>query len=904
MRTKPLFFLLMLAILCPASIKAADLVVSESDALGIARRQFHRQDVDYLIHRDSTSAYWTIFVDAEPMKGWKHDCYILTIPKLSPVPIALLYPSEIQKLDTPPTSYNLEPLLVKDRYGNHDESIPKVKALHPTLIDNEYAQKTYAVIISGGINKYSNHFRYWNDCSFIYQTLVNKYGIPKNHIYPIMSDGDNPNEDMEVWNYTTFISQPLDLDHDDENEIIQAATKENIRNTLEVLFSTMSKNDHLHIFVIDHGGRYKDNNSDNESRSTICLWEDENLDKSEWELKDVELAEMLAPICSKGINVNVVLGQCFSGGFIDDLTKIGCVVATASEADAGSWACKDIEYDEFVYHWICAVNEANHRGTKVKSDIDGNGRVTMEEAFLYAKINDREKESPQYISTPLYIGEDLAFNYIPHSVDIYVKDCEEDTGKEPNTVTDNFWISPSICVRNNPDKIFEHENPMYSSSHKNAYIYVRIYNRGRDEFDGNGKWIAAYWAEASTGITTKVWKGMEILANGLSTGGYVGSSQIGKIPPGGYIDVEIPWVLPDIMALEEGSSHYCLLVKIMDTPTDDLYENNKSYFDLKGSNNQAQKNLIIVKSKDLILNKEYNVLIRNTEEEATSYSLELIPCADTDVEFFERARLSMSMSKSISDAWEKGGSQYEEVEMPSINMDNTTLKTVNFVSPCGKLSNIVLPSTSSDYVKIRFDFTNKKGKQRNYMLDLIQRDSSGLIVGGERFIVDALIFSGELINPIIDVEPIPASGGAYSLSVKDNIFDTFQWLDGEDNIIGNIDNVVVTPDITNTKYSVIATDVEGEIGSASIDFSYLLGIESIKFIDDNVIVDFKSNDNEDSMLEFVSILDGETKLLYSLPKDMKTVSIETSRLDNGMYIVNYKIGMERIIDQKRIKIVR
>lgn len=66
----------------------------------------------------------------------------------------------------------------------------------------------------------SNYERYWNDCSFIYQTLVNKYGVPKENIFPLMSDGDNPNEDMRL---TTggFASQSLDLDNDGVNESMQ-----------------------------------------------------------------------------------------------------------------------------------------------------------------------------------------------------------------------------------------------------------------------------------------------------------------------------------------------------------------------------------------------------------------------------------------------------------------------------------------------------------------------------------------------------------------------------------------------------------------------------------------------------------------------------------------------------------
>ena len=69
-------------------------------------------------------------------------------------------------------------------------------------------------------------------------------------------------------------------------------------------------------------------------------------------------------------------------------------------------------------------------------------------------------ENPQHKSNPISVGEDLAFNNLPEAVDLYIKDNNEDTGKEPNLTTDVFWDSPSIWVRNKADGIEEHEIPI------------------------------------------------------------------------------------------------------------------------------------------------------------------------------------------------------------------------------------------------------------------------------------------------------------------------------------------------------------------------------------------------------------------------------------------------------------
>lgn len=99
-------------------------VITKNDALTIAQRQFIGKDVDYYI-RSNSSATWNIFVDAEPMKGWQHDCYVLTIPKTSTASVSNIVPRSVSR-KTPP-SEDYEPLLVKDRYGTNANSKPIVK---------------------------------------------------------------------------------------------------------------------------------------------------------------------------------------------------------------------------------------------------------------------------------------------------------------------------------------------------------------------------------------------------------------------------------------------------------------------------------------------------------------------------------------------------------------------------------------------------------------------------------------------------------------------------------------------------------------------------------------------------------------------------------------------------------
>lgn len=85
--------------------------ISLDEALEIAQNQFKDQDVDYYVLDDDLSG-WSIFVDAEPMKGWEHDCFILTFSKKT----TFVHNENVlvakRKLTLPPEG-NYVPLLVK-----------------------------------------------------------------------------------------------------------------------------------------------------------------------------------------------------------------------------------------------------------------------------------------------------------------------------------------------------------------------------------------------------------------------------------------------------------------------------------------------------------------------------------------------------------------------------------------------------------------------------------------------------------------------------------------------------------------------------------------------------------------------------------------------------------------------
>ena len=479
--------------------------VSYDEAISYVERLRAHDGVDiYSVEfkLEPSNNFWYVFVDEQPWKGWEHDCTLYAVSKRKLLNSLPTYTTVGLKL--PPQDAVLKAYSINSQTSPN----PNLKIIVPqdTLSNyiNEEAQNTYAIILSGGANPISNYERYWNDCSFIYQTLVNKYQVPKPHVKVIMADGTNTEADMRKADGSGYISSPLDLDFDGQPDIQYAATLENVTSVLDGFANTLTDNDHLFIYVIDHGGR---ETSLSHPSSYICLWGTQRL-------YDTTLATKLNNINAGSINV--VLGQCNSGGFVNHLSGNGRVIATACGANEYSWACSNIPYDEFVYHWTCAVSGQDKDGNPIDADLDNNDKVTMQEAFAYAQANDTQSETPMYDSSPESIGEDLAFNYIPEGVDLYIRDNVADTGKEPNTSFGYKWNSPDIYIRNQNDGLINprHQQPIADSQYKVLYVYTNITNRGSRDYNGSGKYLYLYWAEPMTLINPKVFRGEMTLYTG------------------------------------------------------------------------------------------------------------------------------------------------------------------------------------------------------------------------------------------------------------------------------------------------------------------------------------------------------------------------------------------------------
>jgi hypothetical protein len=327
------------------------------------------------------------FVDEYPYANWAHPCrYLFISKKDGKVEVKKRkYPPEYLETWEMLTSIPEDMETVKYDFSKNLQEVPS-----NILRSGINPLNCYAVIISGGMNMSNNWQRYWNDCSTIYSALVNVYGYLDDHIYILMSDGTDPANDRRI--ASGYDSSPLDLDGDGDADVQYAATRNNITTVFNTLSNNLTESDYLFIYTTDHG------DMSSGGQAYLLLWAGDVI-------YDYEFANEVNKVNAG--NISIVMEQCYSGGFVSDLAKLGRTVATACAENELSYGMGAYTYDAFVYYWTAAVAGHYPSGTPVNADYNNDGYVSMQEAFDYANIHDTMSETPQYNSVKNQLGEYL-----------------------------------------------------------------------------------------------------------------------------------------------------------------------------------------------------------------------------------------------------------------------------------------------------------------------------------------------------------------------------------------------------------------------------------------------------------------------------------------------------------------
>jgi len=267
-------------------------------------------------------------------------------------------------------------------------------------------QVKYAVLIAGGGSPANNHHRYWNDLKAMYN-ILKASGYNAANIYVIYADGVGRDASMPV-NYS--------------------ATRANISTVFNQLAAKMSSLDTLYIMMNDHGGGVmtvatggyppgnysgaidtngdevgesyseaamnKDLNGDGDKSDTVkidetlCLWYED--------ITDDQFAAELNKIQNVA-KITIQMKQCFCGGFTADLTKPNRIIMASASPTQPSWAHSSLNFGEFTYWYFAALTGNKPDGSgSVNADANGNGKISILEAYNFSRSHDTRPETPYY----------------------------------------------------------------------------------------------------------------------------------------------------------------------------------------------------------------------------------------------------------------------------------------------------------------------------------------------------------------------------------------------------------------------------------------------------------------------------------------------------------------------------
>lgn len=335
---------------------------------------------------------WLFFIDDVPRANWEHPCRFALVARTGAI--------QVVRASTPPKDMaGFTELTTWPRAQAVAKDVPAAEAGTALPGAGTDASHRYAVIISGGYDRYNNHARYWNDCSYFFKTLKAN-GFLQENISVIFADGTDPAIDN-----SNNENSNVDLNNDGVPDIGYSATKANITAVFDTLAGKLGSQDILYIFTTDHGGAAAGNPSPyNTAAVVLNLWGED--------ITNTEFAAEVNKVTAKA--VVAIFEQCFSGGMIEPLKGPNRVLMSAARFWELSYSMNAGDYDEFSFYLTESLADTS------KGDSNGDGIVTMEEAYSYALAKDSVQqetlddngdntgEHPSYYSNPWNLGRQIA----------------------------------------------------------------------------------------------------------------------------------------------------------------------------------------------------------------------------------------------------------------------------------------------------------------------------------------------------------------------------------------------------------------------------------------------------------------------------------------------------------------
>lgn len=687
-------------------------------------------------------------------------------------------------------------------------------------------QRTYVVMVGGYGTKDYQHLARYNNMGFFYNTLINKIGVPKNQIYCLFGFGDK--NDWVAVNVPEVYPLPpgglsFDFDGDGNEDIYGAASRQNLKAIIDRITDTVTGGDHIVFLFSD------DVSEDKISFEPRMVMFNKGSEYDD-DLSPIELASWISPLCEKNAGISVLFSQQDADAFVQALTKDGITV-TSARIDSDDFLTNDLfgspvkyplynryphtlpftdsydYFEEFVCKWISAFNEATPDGKPVNADYNGDGVVTMSEAFRWASANDEAYkeglEHPYFVSTPNHVGHIQALAQPMYPDDLYLYTESGDTGLFYAPHSSHFWASPDIWVRKYDDTVEKNEIPYitYYDDEDDEYVYVktRVHNRGWRPYTG-GLSLQTYWSEECLEAPYYNWLG-GVDIDGNLTGGVIGIVPISDyIAPLGSTVVTMRWKIP-----ERNFSGVNVLAAIRganggSTSLDPIYHKGvarKSYSTIYSSTS----NLYSSQSRSFKLYnntsyvKRQGLMVKSHCGTATSLGI---------------GTLDLVVPNEVYNYWMSNGVQMKEVTT-STKVKYVDQTILSFNTPNSSITNIPIPPQTTVTLGVTMNAGyHDASMPDNPIVDLILVSNTGSVIGGMELEKQEI----EIINPILppghgiltsEISPLEVELTAQTVEGVEVV----EWQDANGNFLGDGESLIVSPTPGNNTYTLISrTDKE------------------------------------------------------------------------------------------------
>lgn len=245
-----------------------------------------------------------------------------------------------------------------------------------------------AFLYSGGINAGNAHQRYYNDIKALYWILRNKFGYSDKNIVVCYKNGQ----------HDYIASDTFHIDYD--------ASKAGFDAAINDLNNRMGARTQFFCFINNHGGGFSTSENVNYGGTAAAAGKEpasdsKNMDEHIYyygessDISDNLLADKINSLTfGKGI---FLLKPCFSGGLVWDIRGANRVILSSGTEFQVTYPTPDGNYGELTYNFMTAITgKKPDGGTVTGVDLNGDGKISMYEAYIYIKNNERRSEQPQY----------------------------------------------------------------------------------------------------------------------------------------------------------------------------------------------------------------------------------------------------------------------------------------------------------------------------------------------------------------------------------------------------------------------------------------------------------------------------------------------------------------------------